>query len=63
MPTGVVEAVRGTDRLPDIGPYQGPVEPVYSVAFRSDDLFGPSDERHWTVLLDLTETYLEPEPA
>jgi nitrile hydratase len=57
---GVVEAVRGTDNLPDIGPYQGPVEPVYSVAFRSDDLFGRSDEGAWTVLLDLTETYLEP---
>lgn len=56
---GVVEAVRGTDKLPDIGPYQGPVEPVYSVAFRSDALFGSSDDGTWTVLLDLTETYLE----
>ncbi len=57
---GVVTAVRGTDNLPDIGPYQGPLEPVYSVSFSSDDLFGESDERRWTVLLDLTETYLEP---
>ena len=51
---------QGHRQLPDIGPYQGPVEPVYSVAFRSDDLFGRSDEGAWTVLLDLTETYLEP---
>ena len=57
---GIVTAVRGTDNLPDIGPYQGPLEPVYSISFRSEDLFGASDEGRWTVLLDLTETYLEP---
>jgi nitrile hydratase beta subunit len=57
---GAVEAIRGVDRLPDIGPYRGPLEPVYSVSFVSDDLFGPSDEGRWTVLLDLTESYLEP---
>ena len=56
---GEVTAVRGTARLPDIGPYQGPVEPVYSVSFRSGDVFGPSDEPGWTLWLDLTETYLE----
>lgn len=56
---GVVESVRGTDAFPDIGPYRGPVEPVYSVAFRSEDLFGPSDEGTWTVLLDLSDSYLE----
>jgi len=62
--TGVVERVQGTDAFPDIGPYQGPAEPVYAVAFRSEDLFGvndgPSDEGVWTVLLDLYESYLEP---
>lgn len=57
--TGVVEAVRGVDALPDIGPYQGPEEAVYAVAFASDDLFGPSDEGAWTVVLDLFESYLE----
>ena len=36
------------------------LEAVYSVSFRSEDLFGPSDEGDWTVLLDLTESYLEP---
>jgi nitrile hydratase len=57
--TGVVEAIRGNDALPDIGPYQGPVQPVYAVAFDSEALFGPSDEGRWTVLLDLFEDYLE----
>jgi nitrile hydratase subunit beta len=57
--TGVVEAVRGLDALPDIGPYAGPEEPVYAVAFTSDDLFGPSSEGRWTVILDLFESYLE----
>jgi nitrile hydratase beta subunit len=58
--TGMVESIRGVDVLPDIGPYQGPREPVYAVAFRSDDLFGTSDEGSWTVMLDLYESYLEP---
>jgi hypothetical protein len=35
-------------------------EPVYSVAFRSQDLWGESDEPPWTILLDLWESYLEP---
>jgi nitrile hydratase subunit beta len=58
--TGIVEAVRGLDAFPDIGPYAGPYEPVYAVAFSSDDLFGPSPEGRWTVLLDLFDSYLEP---
>ena len=58
--TGVVEAVRGLDTFPDIGPYAGPDEPVYAVAFSSDDLFGPSPEGRWTVVLDLFDSYLEP---
>jgi nitrile hydratase len=57
--TGVVERVQGVDAFPDIGPYEGPDEPVYSVAFESEELFGPSDEGAWTVRLDLYETYLE----
>jgi nitrile hydratase beta subunit len=56
---GVVARVRGADTFPDIGPYQGPMEPVYSVAFRSADLFGPSEEGEWIVLLDLFESYLD----
>jgi nitrile hydratase len=57
---GRVEALRGTDRFPDVGPYEGPSEPVYSVAFASDDLFGASEDGRWRVLLDLFESYLEP---
>jgi nitrile hydratase subunit beta len=57
--TGLVERVHGADTFPDIGPYEGPDEPVYSVGFRSEELFGPSDEGAWTVLLDLFESYLE----
>jgi nitrile hydratase subunit beta len=56
---GIVEAVRGLDAFPDIGPYAGPEEPVYAVAFASDDLFGTSAEVRWTVILDLFESYLE----
>jgi nitrile hydratase subunit beta len=58
--TGVVERVRGVEVFPDVGPYAGPDEPVYSLAFRSQDVFGPSDEGVWTILLDLYESYLEP---
>jgi nitrile hydratase subunit beta len=56
---GVVEAVRGNDAFPDIGPYQGPSEPVYAVAFASDDLFGVSEEGSWTVMVDLFDSYLD----
>jgi nitrile hydratase beta subunit len=59
---GVVERVQGTDRLPDLATYGLPTgpEPVYAVAFASQDLWGESDEPPWTVLLDLFDTYLEP---
>ena len=59
---GVVEAVRGADRLPDRAVYGEKVarEPVYSVAFSSAELWGPSDEPAWTVSLDLWDSYLEP---
>jgi nitrile hydratase subunit beta len=59
---GVVERVQGTDRLPDRAIYGLPTEPepVYAVAFGSQDLWGESDEPPWTVLLDLFDSYLEP---
>ena len=59
---GVVERVQGTDQLPDRAAYGLPTEPepVYAVAFASEDLWGESDEPPWTVLLDLFDTYLEP---
>ena len=58
--TGVVEAVRGLDPFPDIGPYAGPKEPVYAVAFSSEELFGHSPEGEWTIVLDLFDSYLGP---
>jgi nitrile hydratase subunit beta len=59
---GVIERVQGTDRLPDRATYGLPTEPepVYAVAFASQELWGDSDEPPWTVLLDLFDTYLEP---
>jgi len=59
---GAVQAVRGADRLPDRAVYGESVarEPVYSVAFSSAELWGPSDEPAWTVSLDLWDSYLEP---
>ena len=56
---GEVVGVRGTYPLPDEGPRRGEVEPVYAVSFRSQDVFGPSDEPAWTIFLDLQESYLE----
>jgi nitrile hydratase subunit beta len=59
---GVVAAVRGADRLPDRAVYGERIdrEPVYSVAFSSKELWGPSDQPVWTVSLDLWDSYLEP---
>ncbi len=59
---GVVEAVRGADRLPDRAVYDEETdgEPVYSVAFSSEELWGSSDEPDWVVSLDLYDSYLEP---
>ena len=59
---GVVERVQGTDLLPDRATYGLPTEPepVYAVAFASQDLWGASDEPPWTVLVDLFDAYLEP---
>jgi nitrile hydratase beta subunit len=59
---GLVEAVRGADRLPDraiCGEKVDP-EPVYSVAFSSEELWGPCGDPAWTVSLDLWDSYLEP---
>jgi nitrile hydratase len=59
---GVVQDVRGSDRLPDRAVYGEDVagEPVYSVSFRSDDLWGPGETGSWAVALDLWDSYLEP---
>lgn len=59
---GLVHEVRGADRLPDRAVYGEQVhpEPVYSIAFASTELWGPSDEAPWTVWLDLWDSYLDP---
>jgi nitrile hydratase len=59
---GVVQGVRGADRLPDRAVYGEQIapEPVYSVAFGSQELWGPGEEAPWTVLLDLWDSYLDP---
>lgn len=58
---GEIEGVRGADRLPDRAVYGEKVDPevVYSVTFRSDDLWGPSEENVWAVSLDMWDSYLE----
>jgi nitrile hydratase beta subunit len=59
---GCVDRIHGADALPDLAVYGrgAPPEPVYSVRFRSEDLWGPGEEARFTVLLDLWESYLEP---
>ena len=58
---GTIQSVRGADRLPDLTTYGEPAEPepVYAVAFASQDVWGPSEEPPFTVLLDLWDSYLE----
>lgn len=62
--TGVIELVHGDDLLPDASARgrDEPVEAVYAVSFRSDELFGPGEEPPFRVLVDLSESYLE-DPA
>lgn len=55
---GRIRSLLGDDALPDDGEI---VEAVYSVAFDSSDLWGPTnDEPPFVVLVDLWESYLEP---
>ncbi|MDX6541074.1 MAG: nitrile hydratase subunit beta [Gaiellales bacterium] len=62
---GVIERVHGDDLLADADAAgeRDPVEAVYAVRFRSDDLFGPRDEPPYRVLVDLWESYLEEESS
>jgi nitrile hydratase len=59
---GVVERVHGDDWLPDAVARgeDAPLEAVYAVRFRSEDLFGDAGEPPFEVCLDLSESYLEP---
>jgi nitrile hydratase subunit beta len=59
--TGVIERVHGDHRLADAVARgeDGPVEAIYAVRFRSEDLFGTGEEPPYRVLIDLWESYLE----
>jgi nitrile hydratase beta subunit len=61
---GVVERVHGDDLMADAKARgeDSPVEAQYAVRFASGDLFGPSAEPPFSVLVDLSESYLE-EPS
>jgi len=58
---GVVEAVRGTEVVPDSRAHGGDdAEPVYNVRFDAAELWGPEEAESGGVHLDLWERYLEP---
>ena len=59
---GTVAFVAGEDRVPGDDPSAAAVAPVYTVRFSSLDLWGPTDEPPFTVLVDLWESYLEAAP-
>ena len=61
---GVVERVHGDDLMADAKARgeDSPVEAQYAVRFASGDLFGPGAEPPFSVLVDLSESYLE-EPS
>lgn len=59
---GEIAEVRGTFVLPDAnahGEGESP-EPVYSVRFDSEELWGEDAERNESLYIDLWESYLEP---
>jgi nitrile hydratase subunit beta len=58
---GVVDRIQGMDVLPELSAYgeDGPPEPVYAVWFASEALFGGDGLPHWSVVVDLWESYLE----
>lgn len=61
---GVVEAVRGTEVVPDSRAHGGDdAEPVYNVRFPAEELWGEGDAEDGGVHLDLWERYLEPADA
>ena len=59
---GIIDAICGEDRLPGSDRSTGPIEPVYTVRFGSDDIWGPTDEPSFAVFVDLWESYLEAAP-
>jgi nitrile hydratase len=62
---GVVHAYHGFHVFPDASAHgrgESP-QPLYSVRFESDELWGPSGELSQAVYLDLWESYLQPDAA
>ena len=59
---GQIQSIRGADALPDrLAEHEERLfEPVYSVAFDSVSVWGPTDEPSFVILLDLWQSYLEP---
>ncbi len=60
---GVIHAVRGCYVFPDThahGQGEQP-QPMYTVCFEGDELWGPSSEPRERVYIDLWESYLEPD--
>ena len=59
---GTVEDVYGTQVLPDANAHGdgGRAEPLYSVRFDGDELWGPDAEANTSMSVDLWESYLEP---
>lgn len=62
---GTVERVHGEFPLPDasaLADADPPVEAVYVVVFRSDELWGPDGHPNDRISVDLWDSYLEPAP-
>jgi nitrile hydratase subunit beta len=62
---GTIHAVRGCYVFPDThahGLGEQP-QPMYTVSFAGEELWGPSTEPRERVYIDLWESYLEPAPA
>ena len=57
--TGTVETVAGDDHLPGTPRRGGTSTAVYTVAFQSADIWGPTDEPPFELMIDLWEPYLE----
>ena len=55
--TGRVESICGDEPVP--GRESTDIAPLYTVAFASTDLWGAGEEPPFTVLVDLSEPYLE----
>ncbi len=60
--TGVVESVAGDDRLPGTSRGDAESATVYTVGFASTDIWGPTDEPPFELMIDLWESYLEAAP-